>query len=120
MEYVIITCDPDNWPSRKTCEWLGGELLEITELPEDNDMRVEDSTVFSNSSCISSFFRKPVSRNIFASLAVKVKTGNGAQIGGCNLRLGHSEALYYAGNIGYQIDEPYRGHHYGRYPMFPP
>ena len=36
----------------------------------------------------------------------------GAQIGGCNLRLGHSEALYYAGNIGYQIDEPYRGHHY--------
>lgn len=36
----------------------------------------------------------------------------GARIGGCNLRLGHSEALYYAGNIGYQIDEPYRGHHY--------
>ena len=36
----------------------------------------------------------------------------GVQIGGCNLRLGHSEALYYAGNIGYQIDEPYRGHHY--------
>ncbi len=42
MEYVIITCNPDNYPSRKTCEWLGGELLEITELPEDNDMRVED------------------------------------------------------------------------------
>lgn len=42
MEYVIITCDPDNWPSRKTCEWLNGELLETVELPEDNDMRVED------------------------------------------------------------------------------
>lgn len=41
MEYVIITCDPDNLPSRKTCEWLGGELVEIAELPEDNDMRVE-------------------------------------------------------------------------------
>ena len=36
----------------------------------------------------------------------------GVQVGGCNLRLGHSEALYYAGNIGYKIDEPYRGHHY--------
>lgn len=36
----------------------------------------------------------------------------GTRIGGCNLRLGHSEALYYAGNIGYQIDEPYRGRHY--------
>lgn len=36
----------------------------------------------------------------------------GTQVGGCNLRLGHSEALYYAGNIGYKIDERYRGHHY--------
>ena len=38
MEYVIIVCAPSNQPSRKTCEWLGGELLEIVELPED-DMR---------------------------------------------------------------------------------
>lgn len=36
----------------------------------------------------------------------------GVQVGGCNLRLGHSEALYSVGNIGYEIDEPYRGHHY--------
>ena len=42
MEYVIITCSPDNRPSRRTCEWLGGELLEVAELPEDNDMRMED------------------------------------------------------------------------------
>lgn len=42
MKYAIITCNPDNWPSRKTCEWLGGELLEIAELPEDSDMRRED------------------------------------------------------------------------------
>ena len=39
LGYVIITCDPDNLPSRRTCERLGGELLEIAELPEDNDMR---------------------------------------------------------------------------------
>ncbi len=39
LGYVIITCNPDNWPSRKTCEYLGGMLLEIAQLPEDNDMR---------------------------------------------------------------------------------
>ena len=42
MGYLYITCSPDNWPSRKTCEYLGGQLLEIAELPEDNDMRVQD------------------------------------------------------------------------------
>jgi tagatose 1,6-diphosphate aldolase len=41
MPYLIISCNPDNWPSRKTCEYLHGELLEIAELPENNDMRVE-------------------------------------------------------------------------------
>lgn len=42
MDQVYITCDPDNWPSRRTCEYLKGELLEIAELPEDNDMRIND------------------------------------------------------------------------------
>ena len=42
MDYLYITCNPDNWASRKTCEYAGGELLEITELPEDNDMRLEE------------------------------------------------------------------------------
>lgn len=42
MDYLYITCNPDNWPSRKTCEYLKGELLEIVELPEDNVMRVND------------------------------------------------------------------------------
>lgn len=39
LEYVIITCNPDNYASRKTCEYAGGKLLKIVELPEDNDMR---------------------------------------------------------------------------------
>ena len=42
LDWLIITCNPDNVPSRKTCEWLGGELLEIAELPEHNNMRVEE------------------------------------------------------------------------------
>lgn len=33
-----ITCDPDNWPSRRTCERIGAELIEIIDLPEDLDM----------------------------------------------------------------------------------
>ena len=42
MDRLIITCNPDNIASRKTCEYAGGTLLEIAALPEDNDMRLED------------------------------------------------------------------------------
>lgn len=38
MDNLIITCDPDNIPSRKTCEYIGAELLEIVELPEWTEM----------------------------------------------------------------------------------
>ena len=31
-----ITCNPDNWPSRRTCERLGAELVEIVDVPKDN------------------------------------------------------------------------------------
>ncbi|MFD2574167.1 GNAT family N-acetyltransferase [Spirosoma soli] len=33
-----ITCDPDNWPSRRTCERVGAELVEIVDIPEYIDM----------------------------------------------------------------------------------
>ncbi|MBQ3242123.1 MAG: GNAT family N-acetyltransferase [Oscillospiraceae bacterium] len=39
LEYLIITCNPDNLPSRKTIEAVGGKLLEIVPLPADSDMR---------------------------------------------------------------------------------
>ena len=39
MEHLYITCNPDNHASRRTCEYAGGKLLEIVELPEENDMR---------------------------------------------------------------------------------
>lgn len=38
MEHLTITCDPDNAPSYKTCEALGGKLLETAALPTYNDM----------------------------------------------------------------------------------
>lgn len=33
-----ITCNPDNLASRRTCEIAGGTLVEIVDLPKDNDM----------------------------------------------------------------------------------
>ena len=44
LEYLIITCNPENIASRKTCEYAGGKLLEVTELPEDSDMRDRGET----------------------------------------------------------------------------
>ena len=44
LKYLIITFDPDNHASRKTCEYAGGELLEIAQLPENNDMRKNGET----------------------------------------------------------------------------
>jgi len=35
---LYITCNSDNYASRKTCEYAGGTLLEIAELPEGNDI----------------------------------------------------------------------------------
>lgn len=37
---------------------------------------------------------------------------SGEKMGVCDLRIGHNDRLYYGGNIGYRIEEPYRGHHY--------
>jgi len=38
MEYLYITCTPENAASRKTCERVGGVLEAIVDLPPDNDM----------------------------------------------------------------------------------
>ena len=38
LDYVIITCDPDNVASYKTCEYAGGKYIETVDIPEDNEM----------------------------------------------------------------------------------
>jgi predicted acetyltransferase len=38
MNKLIITCNPENIPSRKTCEYVGAQLIEIVDLPPHNDM----------------------------------------------------------------------------------
>ena len=37
---------------------------------------------------------------------------DGTKAGWCDLRIGHNDRLYIGGNIGYSVDEPYRGHRY--------
>lgn len=37
---------------------------------------------------------------------------SGEKIGECNFRVGHNDKTYLGGNIGYGIDEPFRGHRY--------
>lgn len=38
MQKIIITCNPDNIASRKTCDILGAVLVEIVDLPPGNEM----------------------------------------------------------------------------------
>lgn len=37
MDALWITCSPENDASRKTCELIGARLIEIVNLPADND-----------------------------------------------------------------------------------
>lgn len=41
MDHLIITCDPANAASYKTCERAGGTYLETADIPEDNEMYAE-------------------------------------------------------------------------------
>lgn len=42
---VVITCDPDNWPSRKTCEGLGCVLERTVDVPPRLRARYDISLV---------------------------------------------------------------------------
>ena len=37
---------------------------------------------------------------------------DGTRVGSCDLRIGHNEKTYFGGNIGFGVDEAYRGHRY--------
>lgn len=41
LEYVSITCSPDNIASNKICQALGAEFIETVEVPEYHEMREE-------------------------------------------------------------------------------
>ena len=37
MESLIITCNPENYASRKTCETIGARFIEVIDIPETSD-----------------------------------------------------------------------------------
>lgn len=41
FEEIWITCDPANAASRRTCELAGAELVDIIDLPPDNDQYLD-------------------------------------------------------------------------------
>ena len=41
-----------------------------------------------------------------------VRCADNVEVGSCDLRIGHNENTKYAGNIGYEIYEPFRGNRY--------
>ena len=41
MTTLWITCNPENVASRRTCELIGGELVDIVDLPPETDMYKE-------------------------------------------------------------------------------
>lgn len=45
MDKLIITCSPDNIPSRKTLEKLGGTLLEVAEVPSNHWLYKRGETI---------------------------------------------------------------------------
>jgi tagatose 1,6-diphosphate aldolase len=38
LDSVWITCNPDNWASRRTCELAGAQYVETVDLPEHTDL----------------------------------------------------------------------------------
>ncbi|MBI9011308.1 MAG: GNAT family N-acetyltransferase [Clostridiales bacterium] len=44
MTHLIITCNPDNIASKRTCEKAGAVFVEKAELPKDNDMAISGET----------------------------------------------------------------------------
>ncbi|NKB68378.1 MAG: GNAT family N-acetyltransferase [Candidatus Latescibacteria bacterium] len=38
FDYVWLTCNPDNWASRRSCELAGAQYVETVPLPRDTDM----------------------------------------------------------------------------------
>ncbi len=41
LQTLAITCNPDNFASRRICELLDAKLLQIVDLPQDNDLYLE-------------------------------------------------------------------------------
>ena len=51
-------------------------------------------------------------KNYVPAYSFNIELLDGTHVGECSLRVGHNRLTYFGGNIGYGIDEPFRGHRY--------
>lgn len=72
-----------------------------------NDLRCEDILLRLEKTCEAQPEKKWLPAYYFDICLL-----DGTKIGNCDLRIGHNEKTYIGGNIGYGIDEAYRGHRY--------
>ena len=74
---------------------------------DTGDLKYEDVRLMLHHTCDSD-----PSRNHLPVYYFRICGADGRTVGWCDFRIGHSDYTYYAGNIGYQVEEAYRGHHY--------
>lgn len=74
---------------------------------DTSDLRTEELVLRLTKTCPAQPEKNWVPAYYFA-----ICLADGTAIGRCDLRIGHNEKTYFGGNIGYGIDEAYRGHHY--------
>ena len=74
---------------------------------DTSDLKYEDVRLMLHHTCDSD-----PSRNHLPVYYFRICGADGRTVGWCDFRIGHSDYTYYAGNIGYQVEEAFRGHHY--------
>ena len=103
LSYAILR---DEWEIKKEIEYYNSlpcRFEDFIELPDLTDGEIELVCAHKHNAIPE---KKYVPDYIFEIRKNKQK------IGSLSLRIGYTEGLYYGGNIGYGIDEPYRGNGY--------
>ncbi len=79
------------------------DFTDFIELPRLSDGTIE----------LVNFSNKPanIELNLAPLYGFKI-VRNGETIGECNVRIGYTKEQFFCGNLGYEIFEPFRGHHY--------
>ena len=85
-----------------------GEIVDLVERA-----RVSEKASFDGVPTV--FYDIYVSGSNLGSNLTGSNLGSNLKVGKCDLRLKNDGFMYYYGNVGYNIKESYRGHHYAYY-----
>ena len=105
-DMVIYCLERDEWEAQKEIEYyntLPCAFNDFIELPELSDGEI----------CLVCTAKRPaIPEKKFVPAYDFAVCKGGEKIGEINLRIGYTDGLYYGGQIGYGIDEKYRGNGY--------